>query len=343
MNQNAASTARPFRKVLEGVPRAGYDVHMCPFPGSLYACLQYVGDPCDYDYLMGVSGAAFRRLWNRDDGGNVDLSYFGDEPFRLTFEALGYEWTKVPAEKEAMFGAAQESIDRGVPAISFGIIGPPEAGVVAGYGQDGQVLYGWSYFQEQRDHYYEKADWFETMDKNAGKGLIVIGDRRPSRPSDREVLLASLRRAIDLERTTHRPDLPDHVGGLAAYDAWADGMEVDADYPAGNAEVLGTRVMVMGDQVVMVEERHSAAKFLRQMAKAVPEVAESLQAAATLYDEAANFGSPLWPWGYSMGEDAQRGLADAGTRRELAGYARAAQAQEAQAVTHLEQALAALE
>ena len=32
------------RVVLEGVPRAGYDIHLCPFPGSLYACLAYPGE-----------------------------------------------------------------------------------------------------------------------------------------------------------------------------------------------------------------------------------------------------------------------------------------------------------
>ena len=66
------------KAVLEGVPRIGYDVHMCPFPGSLYACLAYLGASPDYDYLMGVTGAAFRRFWSRDDGGNVDLFYLGD-------------------------------------------------------------------------------------------------------------------------------------------------------------------------------------------------------------------------------------------------------------------------
>jgi hypothetical protein len=34
------------------------------------------------DYLMGVTGAAFCRFWNRDGGGNVDLACLGDEPFR---------------------------------------------------------------------------------------------------------------------------------------------------------------------------------------------------------------------------------------------------------------------
>ncbi len=328
--------------VLQGVPRAGYDVHMCPFPGSLYACLQYLDDPQDYDYLMGVTGAAFRRFWNHDDGGNVDLSYLGDEPFRRVFEALGYDWHAVPADKEAMLAAVRESIGRGVPAISFGIIGPPEAGIVTGYDPDTGALCGWSYFQEKRDQYYEKSDWFESMQKGAGRGLIVIGARRPSRPAERDVLVTSLEWAVDLERTASRPSRPEHICGLAAYDGWANGLEVDADYPANDPQVLGTRVMVHGDQTVMLEERHSTARYLRQMSRASPGVAEHLNAAAALYDQVADRVSNVWLWGASMGQDAQQGLADPQNRRAFAGHLRAAKAQEAQAVEHLERALAGL-
>jgi hypothetical protein len=328
--------------VLQNVLRVGFDVHMCPFPGSLYACMEYVGDPCDYDYLMGVSGAAFRRLWNRDDGGNVDLSYLGDEPFRRAFEALGYRWRSVPAQKEAMIRAIRESIDRGVPAISFGVIGPPEAGVVAGYGRGGEVLYGWSYFQEGRERYYEKSDWFETMDRNAGKGLIVIGDREADRPPERDVLIASLEWAVDLERTALRPGLPDHVGGLAAYGAWADALEVDADYPADDAEVLGVRLMVYGDQCTMLYERESAASYLRHMSGVAPGAADHLNAAAALYSKVAAECRSLWPWGHDMGIVAQQGLSDAQARREFATHVRAAGAVEARAVARLEKALAAL-
>jgi hypothetical protein len=344
-----SSTRSAHRTVLEGVPRAGYDIHMCPFPGSLYACLQYLGDPQDYDYLMGITGAAFRRFWNRDDGGNVDLSYLGDEPFRRVFEALGYDWYAVPADKEAMLAAIRESIGRGVPAISFGIIGPPEAGIVTGYDPATRALYGWSCFQETRAQYYEKSDWFETMDvpaaarPDAGRGLIVIGAKRPSRPTERGVLVSSLEWAIDLERTASRASRPDHICGLAAYDAWAGGLEVDADYPANDPQALGTRVMVHGDQTVMLEERHSAARYLRQMAKNVPAAAaEHLNAAAALYDQVADRVSDVWLWGASMGQDAQQGLADPQNRRAFAGHLRAAKAQEAQAVEHLERALAEL-
>lgn len=346
MNDNRPSThhssCATTRMILEGVPRIGYDVHLCPFPGALYAYLKYAGDPQDYDYLMGVTGAAFRRLWNRDDGGNVDLSRLGDQPFQRVFDALAYEWRQVPAEKGAMIQAIKASLAQGRPAISFGIIGPPEAGLLAGYAEDGAVLCGWSYFQDQRERYYEQRDWFETMDEGGGVGLLVVGDRRPAGPTDREVLVASLRWALDLERTPHRPNLPDHLAGLAAYDGWADGLEVDADYPSDDPGTMGIRVMIYGDQCVMLEERHEAARFLRRMKAVAPQAAAHLENAAALYDAVGDMVTPLWPWPIDPGAGAMQALAEARTRRELAGYIRAAKVKEAQAVAHLERALAEL-
>jgi hypothetical protein len=330
--------------VLQDVPRIGYDIHLCSFPGTLYAYLEYVGDPQDYDYLMGITGAAFRRLWNRDDGGNVGIRRYGDEPFRQAFTALGYEWRTVPADarKETMIAAIVESLAQGRPAISFGIIGPPEPGLVTGYAAGGAVLYGWSYFQEQRERYYEQRDWFETMDRGGGVGLLIIGDRQPARPTDHEVLLASLQWALDLECTAHRPNLPDHLGGLAAYDGWADALEVDADYPPDDSGAMGIRLIVYGDQCIMLEERRQAARFLRRMKALAPQAAAHLEEAAALYDDVGDRVTPLWPWPIDPGARAMQALSGARTRRELAGHIRAAKAKEAQAVEHLERALTEL-
>jgi hypothetical protein len=339
-NQTYAS-----RVVLDGVPRIGYDIHLCPFPGTLCAYLEYIGNPQEYDYLMGITGAAFRRLWNKNDGGNVGILRYESEPFRRAFAALGYEWRTVPAdaEKETIVAAIQGSLARGRPAISFGIIGPPEPGLVAGYDGDGEVLYGWSHFQEQRERYYEQRDWFETMDKGGGVGLLIIGDKQPARLSDQEVLMASLKWALDLERTAHRRNLPDHLGGLAAYDGWADGLEVDADYPADDGGMMGVRVMIYGDQCVMLEERHEAARFLRRMKVAVPQVAAQLEDAAALYDQVGDLVHPLWPWPIDPAAGAMQGLADGRTRRDLAGHVRAARDREAEALVHLERALGVLD
>lgn len=291
---------------------------------------------------MGVTGAAFRRLWNRDDGGNVDLMYLAPEPGRRAFSALGYGCQTVPHDsKDAMIRGVKESIARGIPALAFGIIGPPECGIVAGYDRGGEVLYGYSYFQDPSlPGYYEKDGWFETMERGCPYGLILIGEKK-SRPPEREILISTLAWAIDLARTTPRPGLPAHAAGLAAYDAWAAGIEVDEDYPAGNAEVLSTRVMVHGDQTVMLEERRNAARYLHSVAQVAPEAAEHLNAAAALYVEVAETPG-IWLWGHNMGPEVQRALTDPRMRRGIARQIRVAREKEARAVEHLEKALAAL-
>jgi hypothetical protein len=332
--------AYPSRLVLEGVPRVGFYVHFSPFPGSLFAVLEYLERKPDYDYLMGVSGAAFRRLWNRDDGGNIDISYLGETPFRLVFNALGLEWRAVPAVKEAMFLAVVESINRGIPVISFGIIGPPEAGVVTGYDMEGQALIGWSYFQEQGEHTYEVRDWFESMmNKDSDHGLIVVGSPKPARPGEDEILKTSLEWALDLENSPARPGLSDHVAGLASYTAWADALEVDADYPAGDMQIMEQRSMVYGDQIVMLGERRNGAAYLRWAGQFAPQAAAWLTAAADFYDEVANLEGKLWRWPVTSNSDCIPGLSDPATRRDLAHYVRLAGQKEAQAVQALEQAL----
>jgi hypothetical protein len=330
--------------LLEGVPRIGYDVHLCPFPGTLYAYLAYVGDPQPYDYLMGITGAAFRRRWRRDDGGNVGILHYENGPFRTAFASLGYEWRTVPADadKGTMVTAIQESLAQGRPAISFGIIGPPEPGLVAGYDEDAAVLYGWSHFQDQGECYYERRDWFETMDKSGDVALLIVGGRQPTRPSDREVLIAALRWALDLECTTRWPDLPGRVSGLAAYDGWADGLEVDADFPADDRKTMSWRLTIHGDQCLMLEERHEAARFLRRMVAAAPEVAGHLEGAAVCYDQVGDLIAPLWPWPIDLEAGAMHAMADPSTRRKLAGHIRAARDREAEAVAHLKRALAEL-
>jgi len=145
-----------------------------------------------------------------------------------------------------------------------------------------------------------------------------------------------------LERTVHRVNLPDHLGGLGAYNGWADALAVDADYPPRKPVTMGIRVTVYGDQCVMLEERHEAARFLRRMKAFAPQVAVHMEAAAILYDEVGDLVTPLWPWPIDPGAGALQALADARTRSELARQVRIAGAKEGTAVEHLERALAEL-
>jgi hypothetical protein len=331
------------RVVLEGVPRIGYHLHLCPFPGSLFACMQYIGDPCSYDFLMAVSGGAFRRFWNRDDGGNVDLMYLKPEPYQRVFRALGYAYDVVGTDdKAALITALKRSIAKGRPALGFGIIGPPECDIVAGYDRGGEVLIGFSYFQDSSiQGYYERDTWYERAAWASGIGFIVLG-AKGSRPSERDVLVSTLEWAVDLARTPVRPGRPDHSTGLAAYEGWAAGLEIDADYPRDNAEVLRTRVMVHGDQAMMLEDRRSAARYLRGMVEKAPEAAEDLNAAAGLYDQVVDQMGGLWLWGSNMGPEVGQALVDRETRCGISRHIRAARDFEARAVQRVEKALKTL-
>jgi len=131
------------------------------------------------------------------------------------------------------------------------------------------------------------------------------------------------------------------VSGLAACAAWADGLEVDADYPKDDPAVMATRLMVHGDQCCMLEDRRSAAGFLRTVAGEAPEARADLLAAADLYTRAA--GAQVWPWGHEMGPTAQAGLADPAQRRAIVAEIRKACAAEEAAVELLEQAVTCME
>jgi hypothetical protein len=291
---------------------------------------------------MGVTGACFRRFWQKDDGGNVDLMYLGEEPIRRASTALNRELEVIGhKDRGAMLDAIKRSISCGRPVIAFGIIGPPEAGLVTGYDRNGDVLYGWSYFQDRSlPGYYQRTDWHAKA-SFADMGLVILGDkRRWPGPSRRETLLDSLRWAVDLARCTPRPEKPGHLSGLAALRAWADGLEVDADYPQDDEAVMSARVMVHADQCCMLDDRRSAAAFVRALASEAPEAEKELLAAADLYCRVAE--AKTWPWGHDMGAAARAALADPGARRGVASEVRAALDAETEAVELLERAIAAM-
>ncbi|MHB0999012.1 MAG: hypothetical protein ACYC27_07175 [Armatimonadota bacterium] len=328
------------RRVLDGIPKISFGIHTCPFPGSLYSVLQYLKEPRSIDTIMGVSGAAFRRLWAKDDGSNVDIMHFSPDCFKRTADAIGYHIELIPSsDKTRIKSAIKESIDRGVPALAFGVIGPPECGIVAGYEQDGDLLYGYSYFQDAAiPGYYEipfdKATW------DGHDGLLVLGNPKIIKQSECTSLIKSLEWAIQIERAT---DWDKHVCGLAACKAWADAMEVDADYPKDDPQVMATRIMVHGDQTVMLYERAYAANYLREMAKIAPEAAKPLNKAADLYKQIEQLGCKVWPWGIDMNDPRiAQDLLDPQKRRGIASAIREAAKIEEKAVEQLELALSIL-
>jgi len=344
--------------VLRDVPMVQFGTTACLcFVGSTGSAMRYLGEDVTDDFLMGVSGGAFTIFWGVPwCDCNCDILYLGDEPIDRTFSALGYEHARFrepnrndPGDaEERLRKAIVESIDRGTPVIAQGPVGPPEAGVIAGYEDSGQVLSGWSYFQEDFSVYFRAEDWFAKC-----IGLIVVGDKKET-PSRQQVLKSTLEWAVALarepERFSRRP--PDGgegqrlIAGLAAYDAFAEALEKDESFPEGDLETLTSRLVPIGNDGVhlMGCKRDAAVRFLTSVAEWDLPGADEVKSAADAYSA----GAFLWkqagastPW--TGAPEAKRlEIADRALRTKLAGLIRDAKVHEARAVSLLEEALAKL-
>jgi len=309
----AAYQGYPSRCVLEGVPR----IHFyeggpgCPedicFPAALKAVMQYLGDPigckhtapstrrlaaCGYAWLVGITGEAFALSWAPDwryTSAIRDIAAEQDDaPYRQAMDALGYDcyvdgrgrWST----NSFASGIRASIVDKGRPVIGFGVVGPPEAAIITGYDEDGDILIGWSFFQNMPEFaegleyepcgYFRKRDW---MGSQTGT-MLVIGDKH-AEPKQDQIVRRALRWNIEVAR---RPQARGAANGLAAYEAWAAAIAQDEAFPAGDEAALRARhkrhEMNVGN---VAEARWYGSQFLLEAAEHVHySLVEDLYAAA---------------------------------------------------------------
>ena len=240
---------------------------------------------------MAESGAAFRLAWNTAcwDGGNVDAVFTFDDPamvFRCGMRAMERELKflgRTPeTKKEDFTDFIRREIDAGNPVIALGVIGPPEACVITGYREGGNVLMGWNVFQEypeyqanvrfEKNGYFITADWWENPDTTA---LIATGTESlpPLTPGE------ALRNAA---QALEGRMCGTYAKGTLAYDAWKDALLRDQDFPPDAVfPLLVERMMCHGDAMDCLSDgRFNAAKYLRRLAEQSPAMAPDLNAAA---------------------------------------------------------------
>jgi hypothetical protein len=346
--------------VLKGVPKVGYHIdnryYFTPFAACLRSVLAFVGEDYSYSYLLGMSGACFRLMWHTQqwEGGNVDIMVMAEdmlEPFRRVFEAVGYafEMLDIKTSNEDTFRTRIiESIrDKGKPTLAAGVIGPPEICVVTGYDEGGEVLTGWNFFQDRTHEfpeadfepngYFRKRDWF-----NNTTALFLIGDKQDKPPLS-ELYLKALNWALNMTHTpvVHTAFGSDFYSGLRAYEAWAEWMQRDADFP-DDLKVLADRKMVLYDAMCMVAERGDhASSFLRVIAKYIPNLAPELNSAANCYEKSSSAIGTIHEatGGFMATQEQLSNLLPADVRAEIAQAVLRAREWDAKAADHIENAL----
>lgn len=361
--------------VLHGVPKVSYfgnPPELTSYIASLKTAMQYIGvTDIPYAHYHCATGSAFRLMWNTAcwDGGNVDILVMDENPvaplmravlaagrecrmlFKDTVNETHFQGRFLPGSgvvyggKEDFIALIKEQIDRGIPVVAFGVMGPPEACVVTGYRENGDVLTGWNFFQDMPDMvgavekteegYFLRRGWFEHRDTI---GVMAIGEFTGMAPL-RDRVRDTLEHAAKVMSPRSVGTL---AGGLAAFDAWESALMNKAEFPA-NAPIpmLFERLMCQTDAHTMVAEGRSYAKgWLEYMAGQLPEAAEPMAKAAQLFDKAHATVWEMWDLigGLGMGEKQAMSLGSDEVRIKLAERIRKLKQYDAQAIPLLQKA-----
>jgi hypothetical protein len=365
--KSTQGAAVPRRVVLEDVSKIGYgvidpDLSTTPWPACLWACLEYMGDDLDfgdgeeypreavYAYLTGTTGTAFRLVWKGwglDNWASWMIYDDAGEIFRRGYTAIGYESVSsahVPEDEKAERFRSQmiESINRGRPLISHGIVGPPEETIVAGYDEGGDVVIGWSAFQgvpwaSPKPDGFEPNGMFRKRNWEAHAHSMGTIGQKTGTPDRRETYTEALQNALRIVRAPS-----DRGRGLAAYDSWAQHILRDDEIAAGTPDDAFDVHCTAVDMIA--EGRHFAVIFLRQAAGFLPEAKDELRAAADCYGTECDLMQRIWDpvGGNERGEDQRQAFLKPEVRRRIVTIIRQARQKDAEAADHIERALLTL-
>lgn len=161
--------------------------------GVLASATRSLGEDVSYEYLMGLSGSAFRLQFHEEWCPSSPHSFCGVETFQGAMNALPYNLVHHEVKKDDPAGvkkiraAVKASIDRGVPVL----YGSEEEGLIVGYQKGGEE---WLCVHPYR---FQEGRFVET--KLPWEVRILSGKRTP--PSRLACLRESLAGAVKLSET----------------------------------------------------------------------------------------------------------------------------------------------
>jgi len=348
--------------ILYGVTKVAYSFEeSTPLAMSIKSALNYLGEEIDYTNILSAMGAAFRLRWNKDywDGGNIDVLNIYSSQYEVvnkSFASAGYDYNifyRYSSSKDQFKDIIKSEINQGKPVIALGIIGPPEAGVICGYQDDGETLLGWNVFQEQKDMvgevvlhdngYYTTKTWWDNPSTFA---IITIGKNKNDKTSNLEILKNGyeILTTTDIDVATETGKIRDHFhGGVKAYDAWEEAITDDSQF--GHELITPLKIeklMCQGDAQAMVGEgRYYAAVFMKRIAKEYPAVSELALKAADEFRSSSDAALKMneLRGGFLQSEETLNKFMDSEVRRKTALLVKKAKEHEIAATNYISEIL----
>ena len=234
-------------RVLKDIPplRFGED-RDCTLPASLSHATG-----ADYDWIMGVSGAAFSATIDPATWDPLAAAPLDDATLVSGAGAAGMRTDIVgpPFDEEMralVLDRVAEALDARLAPLVKGIAGPPEYGLIVGCDDAGPTFLARTYFDKTDKP--TKIDWSAFAD--AQHGQIAFLDRAAAPDRAAQVRAAVARAAEGAPQVE------------AALRTWLDGLRDDArwsDTRHAGAAAFGDHAM----RTILADKRRSAARFLR--------------------------------------------------------------------------------
>jgi hypothetical protein len=319
--------------IIEGVERLRWgEGRDNTFMGALTVVAHALGDEADYDFLMGVSGAAFRiQLCQPEWCPSAPDAGCGFQCAAAATGALGYVTQAMGAPQDDADKVRQvreaivHSIGRGYPVVAIDLVKTADYGVIIGYADGGETFLCRSYW-DMADEYTRARKW---------PWVTVFIQERGTPPARGDLVRRSLQQAVMLATTDC---FDNYLSGFAAYETWAEQLLEDLRFESETREQ--TAQANAWCYISLMDCRSAATRYLYSIADEFPAArTKRLVKAAGLYGQivdALGDMRGMVPFPAQLGEATyarEQRRAQAETLRQALGLER-------RAILEIEQALA---
>lgn len=257
----------------------------CPWAGSLYAALNYMGESYSYSQIMGMSGACYRvcfmDVW---DYSCTDALVSFDYTTPL-FDAIGYSFRMAERlekqDRKAERQAIMEDIQNGKPVLAINLRVAPEWGVITGYSDNGNHFLCRTYFDKEifdaleRGEEQNPGDRQMVFEENEGYLyndfwpflILHFGEKQSENkidtPSPSDILKKSLTILVD---SFHAKECRGYYQGREAYEAWIKGLTKEMDFQLETDRENVLRRLCVNDAMLcsLIDARRAAASYLHE-------------------------------------------------------------------------------
>lgn len=243
--------------VIEGIPRLEWGKGMdTSFIRSCQVALNAVGENYSYEYLMGISGTAFRFHFHPEWCPSAADVTTGFSVAKVLFYALGYQYDLHAIDDhkftdiQKLYQRIIRQINSGIPIVAINLKVCPEWGVITGYLKNRPGIFCRTYFDESESYSMaEHAPWLS----------FFIGEKSPA-PSGDIPIRNSLEHAVLLAETKQ---FENYLSGFYALEAWIRSLRTYA--VPDQKEVFKHHEVNLTLYISLLDTRRAAARFISSM------------------------------------------------------------------------------